>query len=205
MNVNDYFLNDNYWSMCIDKELQEDMWIEKYKEYFKTKGKCLDLGCGIGQYSKQFIKYGYDVTSADISSIALSKVKEFNKNIVKLDMRKKLPFKDNEFDLVFANLSIHYFSNKDTINLITQISRILKKNGLFIRSVNAIQILKNMEDEAKEVEYHLYEYKDKLIRLFDINDIKSYLAYFNILKIEEREIIRFDHKKNYIAFIAKKE
>lgn len=29
-------------------------------------------------------------------------------------MQEKLPFSDNEFDLVFANLSIHYFSDKDT-------------------------------------------------------------------------------------------
>jgi len=37
------------------------------------------------------MKYGYEVVSADISDIALNKVKDFNKNVVKLDMRNKLP------------------------------------------------------------------------------------------------------------------
>ncbi|MCI8384302.1 MAG: methyltransferase domain-containing protein, partial [Clostridia bacterium] len=128
----------------------------------------------------------------------------FNENVVKLDMRDKLPFQDNEFDLVFANLSIHYFSDEDTRKLMLEIKRILKEDGLFIGSVNGIEGLKVIGNEAKEIEYHFYEYKDKLIRLFDINDVKKYLSNFNIIKIDERETIRFEHKKNYIVFIVKK-
>ena len=204
MNAKDYFKNDEYWSKHINKSLEEDLWIDEYKSYFNSKGKCLDLGCGIGQYSKQLIKYGYDVVSADISDIALNKVKDFNENVVKLDMRNKLPFSDSEFDLVFANLSIHYFSNEDTKKLLLEIKRILRDDGLFIGSVNGIQGLKVIENEAKEIEYHFYEYKGKLIRLFDIIDVKKYLEDFDIIKIDERETIRFEHKKNYIIFIAKK-
>lgn len=200
MSANDYFKNDEYWANHINKDLEEDLWIDEYNTYFNSKGKCLDIGCGIGQFSKQLIKYGYDV----ISDIALNKVKGFNENIVKLDMRDKLPFQDNEFDLVFANLSIHYFSDEDTKKLMLEIKRILKEDGLFIGSVNGIEVLKVIGNEIKEIEYHFYEYKDKLIRLFDINDIKKYLADFNIIKIDERETIRFKHKKNYIVFIAKK-
>ncbi len=204
MSANDYFKNDEYWSKHINKNLEEDLWIDDYKEYFNSKGKCLDLGCGIGQFSKQFVKYGYEVISADISEIALNKVKDFNKNVIKLDMRERLPFKNSEFDLVFANLSIHYFSDEDTKKLLLEIERILKDRGLFVGSVNAIQGLQVIEKEAQEIEYHFYEYKDKLIRLFDVNDIKKYLADFDIIKIDERETIRFEHKKNYIVFIAKK-
>lgn len=204
MSANDYFKNDEYWANHINKDLEEDLWIDEYKTYFNSTGKCLDLGCGIGQYSKQLIKYGYDVISADISDIALNKVKDFNENVVKLDMRDKFPFQNNEFDLVFANLSIHYFSDEDTRKLMIEIKRILKEDGLFIGSVNGIEGLKVIGNETKEIEYHFYEYKDKLIRLFDISDIKKYLADFNIIKIDERETIRFKHKKNYIVFIAKK-
>lgn len=203
MRANDYFKNDEYWAKHINKDLEEDLWIDEYKTYLNSKGKCLDLGCGIGQFSKQLIKYGYDVLSTDISDIALNKVKGFNEKVVKLDMRDKLPFQDNEFDLVFANLSIHYFSDEDTKNLMLEIKRILKEDGLFIGSVNGIEGLKVIGNEAKEIEYHFYEYRNKLIRLFDINDIKKYLNDFNIIKIDERETIRFEHKKNYIVFIVK--
>lgn len=70
-----YFENDEYWKNHISKEIEEDIWIREYKEYFNRKGKCLDLGCGIGQYSKELMSYGYEVTSSDISDIALEKVK----------------------------------------------------------------------------------------------------------------------------------
>ena len=201
--MKDYFKDDEYWKEHINKSLEEDLWINDYKNYL-NKGTCLDLGCGIGQYSKWFMENGYEVVSADISNTALEKVKEFNKNIINVDMREKLSFEDNTFDLVFANLSIHYFSDLETKNLMNEINRILKKDGLFIGSVNGIQGLEIIKDTAKELDYHYYFNKDKYIRLFDTDDIKNYLSIFDILKIDERETTRFEHKKNYIVFIAKK-
>ena len=201
--MKDYFKDDEYWKEHINKDLEEDLWINDYKDYLNG-GTCLDLGCGIGQFSKWFMENGYEVISSDISKIALEKVKEFNSNVVNVDMREKLPFEDNKFDVVFANLSIHYFSDSDTKSLMNEIKRILKKDGLFIGSVNGIQGLEKIKDTAKELDYHYYYNKDKYIRLFDVEDVKKYLNIFDIIKIDERETVRFDHKKNYIVFIAKK-
>ncbi len=200
--MKDYFKDDEYWKENINKSLEEDLWITDYKDYLNS-GLCLDLGCGIGQYSKWFMDNGYEVISSDISKIALEKVKEFNDNIVNLDMREKLPFEDNKFDLVFANLSIHYFNEADTKNLMSEVKRILKKGGLFIGSVNGLQVLNKMKD-AEEIEHHYYLNKGKYSRLFDVEDVKKYLSIFDILKIDERETIRFEMKKNYIVFIVKK-
>lgn len=200
----DYFKSDKYWEEHINKELEEDIWIDDYTEYFNGDGICLDLGCGIGQYSKRLMECGYKVISADISNIALEKVKEFNSNIIQVDMREKLPFEDKQFDLVFANLSIHYFSDQDTKNLMNEIRRILKNGGLFIGSVNGIQGYESIKDTAIEIDWHFYINKDKYIRLFDIDDLKKYLDIFANVRIEERETIRFEHKKNYLAFFAEK-
>ena len=201
--MKDYFKEDEYWKEHINKALEEDLWINNYKDCLNG-SLCLDLGCGIGQFSKWFMENGYEVISSDISKIALEKVKEFNSNVVNVDMREKLPFEDNKFDLVFANLSIHYFSDSDTKSLMNEIKRILKKDGLFIGSVNGIQGLEKIKETAKELDYHYYYNKDKYIRLFDVEDVKKYLNIFDIIKIDERETVRFDHKKNYIVFIAKK-
>ena len=168
-----YFKNDEYWREHINKKLEEDIWIKDYKEYFLGKGKCLDLGCGIGQYSKELINYGYEVTSADISDIALEKVKEFNSNVIKIDMKENLPFTDNTFDVVFANLSIHYFSDEDTKKIMKEIKRILKKDGLFIGSVNGIQGYEKIKETAIELEKHYWFNKNKYIRLFDKEDLKN--------------------------------
>lgn len=202
--MNDYFGNDEYWKEHINKNLEEDIWIDDYKDYFDKKGLCLDLGCGIGQFTKRIMDYGDSVVSADISNIALNKVKEFNNNIINVDMRKNLPFKNDEFDIVFANLSIHYFSDIETKNLVEEIRRILKKDGLFIGSVNGIQGYEKIKETAEILDHHYYLNKGKYIRLFDVQDIEKYLSNFDILKVEEKETIRFEHKKNYIIFICKK-
>ena len=201
--MKDYFKDDEYWREHVNKELEEDLWIEDYQEYLSN-GTCLDLGCGIGQYSKWFMDHGYQVVSSDISKIALEKVKEFNDNVVNLDMREKLPFEKNKFDIVFANLSIHYFSDSDTKKLMKEINRILKKDGLFIGSVNGIQGLEKIKDTAEVLDHHFYYNKDRYIRLFDKDDLNNYLSIFDIIKIDDRETIRFEHKKNYLVFIAKK-
>lgn len=200
-----YFKSDQYWKEHIHKKMEDDIWIREYKKYFSSKGQCLDLGCGVGQYSKELIDYGFDVTSADISDIALKKVKEFNDNTIKLDMKETFPFSDNIFDMVFANLSIHYFNNADTKNIMKEIKRILKIGGLFIGSVNSIQGIDVIKDTAIEIEPHFYLNKQKYVRLFDKEDLQKYLDIFEILNIEERQTIRFEHKKNYIVFFCKKE
>ncbi len=46
--MKDYFKDDEYWKAHIDKQIEEDIWIDEYKTYFLSKGKCLDLGCGVG-------------------------------------------------------------------------------------------------------------------------------------------------------------
>lgn len=199
-----YFKNDEYWKEHINKKLEDDIWIKNYREYFNGKGKCLDLGCGIGQYSKELMSYGYEVISADISDIALEKVKEFNDNVVKVDMKEELPFSEKEFDLVFANLSIHYFSDEDTKKLMLEIKRILKEDGLFIGSVNGIQGYEKIKDTAVELEKHYWFNKNKYVRLFDKDDLEKYLDIFEILNIEEKETVRFNHKKNYLVFFVKK-
>ncbi len=199
-----YFKNDEYWKEHVNKKLEDDIWIKDYKQYFSGQGKCLDLGCGIGQYSKELMNYGYEVISADISDIALKKVKEFNDNIVNVNMKEKLPFIDNSFDLVFANLSIHYFSDNDIKKLMNEIKRILKQDGLFIGSVNGIQGYEKIKDTAVELERHYWFNKNKYVRLFDKEDLNKYLGIFEILNIEEKETIRFEHKKNYLIFFVKK-
>lgn len=201
--MNDYFKKDEYWKEHINKNLEEDLWIRDYKEYFKG-GKCLDLGCGIGQFSKELMTYGYDVTSADISEIALNKVNEFNLNTIRLDMSEPLPFEDDTFDLVFANLSIHYFSDADTIKLMKEIKRILKEDGLFIGSVNGIEGYESIKETAITLDHHFYSNKNKYIRLFDEEDLINYLNVFKILDIVKRETVRFNHTKNYLIFFASK-
>ena len=61
-----------------------------------------------------------------------------------------------------------------------------------------------MKDTAIKLEENFYLNKNKYIRLFDEDELRKYLNIFDIKLIEKREIVRFEHKKNYYVFIAKK-
>lgn len=143
---------EKWWNKKHDKYASED-WIDKPTifaqfaiKYFPKKGSLLELGAGHGQDGRFFAENGYDVTSSDFSENAnnynSNKISsEFkNKiNVVRLDISKKLPFGSNIFDIVYAHLSIHYFDDKTTDFVFSEIYRVLKDKGIIALLVNSIE------------------------------------------------------------------
>ena len=117
----------NKWNK-LHKHYSNQDWIDKPNifaeevlEYIPSTGKILLLGDGQGQDGRFFAAKKYDVISTDISDTALrenkKKIKEpglTNIKVEKVDLRKKIPYKENTFDVVYAHLSLHYFSEETT-------------------------------------------------------------------------------------------
>ena len=90
------------------------LFAESVIKYFPKNGKVLDLGAGHGQDSRYFASFGYSVLCTDYSNAAHDYAKKKDRAKIlefqKLDLSDgKLPYKDNEFDVVYAHLSLHYF------------------------------------------------------------------------------------------------
>lgn len=119
-------------------------------------------------------------------------------------MTDKLKFNDNEFDIVFANLSIHFFNEKDTQNLLNEIHRILKPNGLFIGSVNSTSAYEFIKDYVTEIEKYYYASNGRNVRLFDESQFEKYFNKFDKVVLNEVVETRFKHSKNMWEFIYKK-
>ena len=101
---------------------------------------------GIGKYWKVLMKYGYDVMLIDISDIALNKLKEFNNNMAMIDMRE-------EYLLRMKSLMCYlliFLSDSETRKLMAEMKNI-KKDGLFIGSVNGMQGLSEINETVKEL------------------------------------------------------
>lgn len=204
------YWNEKYWVRHMQNDDINNIeypWINKYEDLiFKKAGALLDLGCGIGQYSKYFADNGFTVTAADISERALSKLSEASDNIktVKLDMTEPLPFADNTFDIVFANLSIHFFSKSETEALMLEIKRILKNGGLFIGSCNSSAAYKYIADSSTVIEEGFYfEDGGRSVRLFDRKQFEYFFADFENVVLTETETVRFNKSKNMWEFIYK--
>ncbi len=208
------YWNDEYWKNNLANHKGEkldflsDIWLNKYTEIFKKVkfGKALDLGCGLGQYTSFLLDKGFDTISADISKDVLKKVKENNPNTetIMLDMSKSLPFQDKQFDLVFANLSIHYFDKETTEKLLEEIRRILKDDGYFIGSVNSSKTYKFIEDIAIELEPNYYKENGRTVRLWDKEQFDYFFKNFKIDVLEEVETERWNLIKIMWEFIVHK-
>lgn len=205
------YWNEKYWVRHMrDDDLDniEDPWIEKYEDIFTThKGALLDLGCGVGQYSKYFSDKGFEVTSADISERALEYLSAKMPQIstVRLDMTEQLPFADKSFDVVFANLSIHFFSKAETEALIGEIKRILKDDGIFIGSCNSSAAYKYIEHKSSVIEDGFYlEDGGRSVRLFDKAQFDYFFRNWREITLCEIETIRFNKSKSMWEFVYKK-
>lgn len=97
--------------------------------------KILDLGCGYGDDALFFARHGHAVVALDFSDASMKKLKErigqLSIKPVRRDLSKRLPFKDCEFDVVYAHLSVHYFDDAVTQKIFDDVRRVLRKGGLF--------------------------------------------------------------------------
>jgi len=97
--------------------------------------KILDLGCGPGFYLKHFRKRGAKVKGIDLSPelLKFAKLQNPSTEIILGDITKKLPYKNAEFDIVNSSLVLGHIKNWR--NILKEVHRILKKNGIFVFSI----------------------------------------------------------------------
>jgi len=104
----------------------------------------LDYGFGSGANLIHFVEKGCDVHGVEVSESALQivKTKLKDKNItanINIIKDGKIPYEDNFFDLVVA-WQVLYYNDLESFNqTMDEISRVLKKGGLFIGTMAAIQ------------------------------------------------------------------
>ncbi|WP_457625096.1 methyltransferase domain-containing protein [Persephonella sp.] len=105
----------------------------------KLEGKILDIGCGTG-FLYRFSGWENTV-GIDIAEDMIRFYKKFNQNAVLADM-EELPFKENSFDYVVSNFSLHWADFEKTVS---QVRYILKDGGYFIFNIPVGGSLKIVE------------------------------------------------------------
>jgi SAM-dependent methyltransferase len=98
-------------------------------------GSVLDLGCGFGNDSLFFAAHGHVVVGLDFSDVAIKHNSECYAILPHLrferhDISTPLPFPNAAFSLVYARLSLHYFSDTITRSVFREIRRVLHAGGL---------------------------------------------------------------------------
>ena len=122
----------------------------------KKKGKTpiIDLGCGSGNDTLYLIERGKKVIPCDYSKNAIENIKNNFPEIERaecFDMTKGLPFEDNLTDIIISDLSLHYFTEQKTFEILDEIKRVLKPNGLLFFRVNSINDVNYGAREEKKL------------------------------------------------------
>ena len=97
-----------------------------------SKGRLLEVGCGIGVDSIQLAKCGFDVTAVDLTESALQVTKQFaarrDVNInFQLGNAEGLDFPDASFDAVYSFGVLHH--TPDVEQAVAEVRRVLRPGG----------------------------------------------------------------------------
>ena len=198
-----------YWNRIWNRieDYTTDNWLDDFESIITpATGTILDLGCGDGNDTFYLLSRGKDVIACDQSEIALKNVRKHFRNIetMKFNMLDGIPFADNAFEIVIADLSLHYFTTEDTNNIIQEIKRVLKPEGHILLRVNSINDTNHGAGQGKEIEPHLYENNNMLKRFFDVADICVFFKEFAIEYINEELMHRYEKPKWVFKVSVKK-
>lgn len=176
-----------------------DDWLEMFNcEIEECKTPVIDLGCGSGNDTLYIINKGKTVIPCDYSKNVIRNIKknfpEINR-VENFDMREGLPFEDNYTELVITDLSLHYFSEKVTFNILEEIKRILKPNGLLLFRVNSTKDTNYKPGDRIEIEHNFYETSVGYKRFFDEEDINKFFKEWDKLYMNEEIMGRYGHEK----------
>jgi len=167
-----------------------------------TPCKMLDIGCGVGNYSIEFAKRGFDVTGIDFSKVAINKanenmqLKKCNCNFINMDLKNLNNF-NYKFDFIFEWRYLNSLTNLELEKYIQNIHNILNINGIYISAFfnedSCSYIVR--KDNTSKLGTNTYFYSKNIIS-------NLFSSYFKIIEYKK---IKLDETTIYLDyFITKK-
>ena len=186
----------------------QESWFRLMLSLIDKDGLILDNGCGIGNLVEFLPKN--EIIGLDISRGMLTKAKERMNTLVN-GYSQRLPFKDETFDVIVCRALLHHLPNPK--EGVTEMYRVLKKNGEVIISEPIQSVLSNMPRKLVKGSEHFSEiHKDfkkmELINIiqdkFCIEEIRhfGYIAYPLLGFPDVVDLFRyFPFKKRVASFL----
>ncbi|MFW6243143.1 MAG: class I SAM-dependent methyltransferase, partial [bacterium] len=160
--------------------------IKIIKNNFKKGSKILEISCGNGEDSLYLQKLGYNIICTEMDDNYVSNAISKGLNCIKHDTRNPFPFPDNNFDLVYSRLGLHYFNEEELNSIFKELKRI---------SNSILLTVKIMEDENF--------YKSKKIILSVDNWENIINRYFNIEMLNVKYGELYGKEAKWLEVLAK--
>ena len=168
--LSDFYSKHHLGGNRRNQSVSEEKRSRLFKKWIGKNNKVLDLGCRDGVLTRHFVE-GNLVTGLDIDKQALEDCgKNLNIETIWSDFSLQIPLPTSSFDVVVAGEVIEHLPYPEIT--VSEISRILKPNGLFIGSVPNSYHLKN---RLRVLKGRLIDYDQTHLRAYNVMLLKQYL------------------------------
>lgn len=196
---------DSFHQFYNREHIKTDDWLLKFDDLIKNcTTPILDLGCGSGNDTLYLIEQGKTVIPCDQSPNAIKNIKRNFPEVQDarcFNLIDGLPFVSNSYDIIVADLCLHYFRETDTFRILNEILDKLTDHGHLLLRVNTIHDVNHGAGQGIELEPHLYRTKEgTLKRFFDETDMNHFFQNFDLQYCVEEKMTRYSSEK--IVFCA---
>lgn len=177
-----------------------DAWLECHRHRFSSDMRILDLGCGNGANIPFLLSCSPSLYACDYSHSAIEQVLErFPVKARIADLRDPLPYHQGAFEIIVADLSIHYLTTIETMRLVGELHRVLIPEGVVLCRVNSSSEAGASSGDAEIIEPGLLlERKGGLRRYFDRSMIEAFFEpQFTITELKEYVTHKY-HKPKHV-------
>lgn len=201
---------DHEWGKYPGENLIQFIARNFYKKERK-KVSLLEVGCGPGANIWFMAREGFNVVGIDGSETAIKKAydrlqkENLNAKLIVGDIIK-LPFEDQVFDGIFDNECLYCNNEQNTSLILSEISRLLKCDGLFYSRSFSSEMFIGKERNAEEYEFtNIIEGPlsgKGFVRLMNEQKIHSlYSKNFNILSVDKLEYTQYNSAQKISEYI----
>lgn len=184
----------DYWSKKVAGYADEawsnqpSPFAELAAKQLRPKSVILELGAGIGQDGLWFASQGHKVILSDATDQHFAEITERAKGadieLQKIDLLAPLPFDDNNLDVVYAHLVLHYFDDETMKSIIKEIERVLKPGGLLACMVNTQT--DEEYDPAEADDSDIIEYRGISKRFFTTDSLQRFMGNFDTVLLDDQ-------------------
>jgi SAM-dependent methyltransferase len=126
-------------------------------------------------------------------------------SVIQLDIGHGLPFLNGAFGMVVANLSLHYFSWRQTQEIIADIWRCIQPGGFLIARLNSKSGMNSDAKIQREIESDYYEIDLLRRRYFDQGSLeKLFCERWQIRALEEQSVHPYGERKVVWGIVSQK-
>ena len=168
--LSDFYSKHHLGGNRRNQSISEEKRSRLFKKWVGKNKKVLDMGCRDGILTRHFIEKN-EVTGLDIDKLALEACKNnLNIETIWADFSLQIPIPKSSFDVVIAGEVIEHLPYPEIT--ISEVSRILKPDGLFIGSVPNSYHLKN---RLRVLKGRLIDYDQTHLRAYNVMLLRQYL------------------------------